>query len=141
MRTRPTLNVNNKQIRNFSMEHYMHRYFNETPAINRHIAEINRKNNVVARLLENKEAFVNEPRRDDPRDLLLKRGPDNKPPDRYVNEELANKEPFTVKKKVTFGDIIDSVLTFILVVVFIIFMGNLAYICFFQDNDDDGLFI
>ena len=44
MTARPTLNVNDKHIRNFSVEHYMHRYFNEIPAINRNVAEINRKN-------------------------------------------------------------------------------------------------
>ena len=131
MKTRPTLNVNDNHIRNFSMQHYMHRYFNETPTINRHIAEINRKNNEVARLLENKESFIKPP--EDTRPTFIFK--------RSVDRKIADRERFTVKKKVTFGDIIDSILTFILVVIFIIFLGNLAYICFFRDNDDDGLYI
>lgn len=137
MTARPTLNVNNKHIRNFSVEHYVHRYFNEVPAINRHVAEINRKNNVVARLLENKEEFVNEPQEDAPSAFKIRREIDETP----ANKKVADKEQFTIKKRVTFGDIIDSILTFILVVIFIIFMGNLAYICFFQDHDNDGFYI
>ena len=93
---------------------------------------------LIGKILENKEGFVNEPKEDDASpEFILRRGPDGKSADK----KIANKEQFTIKKKVTFGDIIDSILTFILVVIFIIFMGNLAYICFFQDNDNDGLFI
>lgn len=131
MTTRPTLNVNNNHIRNFSMQHYMHRYFNEVPTINRHVAEINRKNNVVASLLENKESFIKSP--EDTRSTFIFK--------RAVDGKIANREPFMVKKKVTFGDIIDRILTFILVVIFIIFMGYLAYICFFQNSDDDWRYI
>ena len=131
MTTRPTLNVKDNHIRNFSMQHYMHRYFNEVPTIHRNIAEINRKNNVIASLLENKESFIKPP--EDTRPTFISK--------RVVDEKIANKEQFTVKKKVTFGDIIDSILTFILVVIFIIFLGNLAYICFFQNSDDDWRYI
>ena len=126
MASRPTLNVNDNHIRNFSMQHYMHRYFNEIPTINRHVAEINRKNNKVARLLENKEEFIKDPK-DKSVEFVFKSTTDRN-----------DKERFTVKKKVTFGDIIDSILTFILVVIFIIFLGNLAYVCFFE-NSEDGL--
>lgn len=136
MTTRPTLNVNNNHIRNFSMQHYMHRYFNEVPTINRHVAEINRKNNVVANLLENKESFIKPPEDTRPT-FIFKRAADK----RIAKRNNANKERFTVKKKVTFGDIIDSILTFILVVIFIVFLGNLAYICFFQNSDDDWRYI
>ena len=131
MTTRPTLNVNNNHIRNFSTQHYMHRYFNEVPTIHRNIAEINRKNNVVASLLENKESFIKPS--ENTRPTFISKS--------VVDENNANREPFTVKKKVTFGDIIDSILTFILVVIFIIFMGNLAYICFFQNSDNDWRYI
>ena len=131
MTSRPTLNVKDNHIRNFSMQHYMHRYFNEVPTITRQVAEINRKNNVVASMLENKESFIKPPEDTRPT-FIFKRSADRK---------ITNRERFTVKKKVTFGDIIDSVLTFILVVIFIVFLGNLAYICFFQDSDDDGLYI
>ena len=124
MTSRPTLNVKDNHIRNFSMQHYMHRYFNEVPMITRHVAEINRKNNVVAHLLDNKESFVK-----------------NREDTRATDKKIVDKERFTVKKNVTFGDIIDSILTFILVVIFILFMGNLSYICFFKDSDDDGLYI
>ena len=136
MTTRPTLNVNNNHIRNFSMQHYMHRYFNEVPTINRHLAEINRKNNVVTSLLDNKESFMKPPEDTRPT-FILKRAVDGK----LANKEPTNVEPFTVKKRVTFGDIIDNILTFILVVIFIIFLGNLAYICFFQDSDGDWRYI
>ena len=131
MTSRPTLNVKDNHIRNFSMQHYMHRYFNEVPTIHSNIADINRKNNVVASMLENKESFI-KPQEDTRSTFIFKRAVDGK---------IGNRERFTVKKKVTFGDIIDSILTFILVVIFIVFLGNLAYICFFQDSGDDGLYI
>lgn len=124
MTSRPTLNVKDNHIRNFSMQHYMHRYFNEVPTITRHVAEINRKNNIVAHLLDNKESFVK-----------------NREDTHATDKKIVDKERFTVKKNVTFGDIIDSILTFILVVIFILFMGNLAYICFFKDSNDDVLYI
>lgn len=123
--SRPRLNVNNKHIRNFSMEHYVHRYFNEVPKIDRHVEEINRKNSAVTQLLGDKEPFTKAS--DDKHVTFLF----NRACDKSVK-----KERFTVKKKITFGDIIDSILTFILVVVFILFMGKLAYICFFEDRED-----
>lgn len=131
---RPNLNIDTKQIRNFSMEHHMHRYFNEIPSIKRQVADINMKNNVVARLLENREGFTI------PSEEEHKVKSVNKPYDKPAGK-LVPKESFTVKKRVTFGDIIDSILSFILLIVFIIFMGNLAYICFFEDSGNDGLYI
>ncbi len=131
---RPNLNIDTKQIRNFSMEHHMHRYFNEIPSIKRQVADINRKNNDVARLLDNKERFTATS--EEERKVTSVNRPYDKPA-----EKLVSKEQFTVKKRVTFGDIIDSILSFILAIVFIVFMGNLAYICFFEDSGNDSLYV
>ena len=116
------------------MEHHMHRYFNEIPSIKRQVADINRKNNDVARLLDNKERFTATS--EEERKVTSVNRPYDKPA-----EKLVSKEQFTVKKRVTFGDIIDSILSFILAIVFIVFMGNLAYICFFEDSGNDSLYV
>jgi hypothetical protein len=108
----------------------MHRYFNETPLINRHVEEINRRNNEVAQLLEknaNREAFSDSIKENEYAPLIFNRRRGD------LNSSSTRKETFSAKSGNRLGKIIDTVMTIILIIIFIVFMGYLAYICFVKD--------
>ena len=134
---RPKLNVGTNNMHNYSVQHYLHRYFNETPSINRNVAEINRRNNEVALLLDNKEINAKESKKKE-----TFRGPykDDGHAEFFFNRKCGGSKPkakqperFTVKKRVSFKDVVNKALNAILAIIFILFMLNLAYICFCSD--------
>lgn len=132
MQNRPKLNVGKEHFKNFGVEHYRHRYFNEIPSIQKQLVEINQRNNEVAMLLDNKELFTPVPEDH----INIKRTTFTTVPEKGIAHDTP-KENFTVKKRVTLKNIIDKILTIILAIVFIIFAGKMIQICFFDKDSKD----
>ena len=127
------IDSSDKQPYSFGVKNIQHRVFNETPAIKRQIVRLIDDNNVTGRLLTKRETFVESESSSSTVGRV-----DNTPkgePIATVDDMMTNIESFKAcRKEITFNGLIDSILSFILTLIFLIFCGYMLWICVLEDR-------
>ena len=100
------------------MQQYQHRFFNDSPTIQRHMTKIIEDNNATYTLLNKRESFTSS--------IDATNRSYNRDPQEATIEGFHSKVVDAVENGITF------ILNAILAIIFIAFIGNLMWICFFE---------
>lgn len=103
------------------MQQYQHRFFNESPTMKRHMTKIIEDNNATYTLLNKEEPFR-------PNICNTNKSYNAEPHQESTIEGFHSKVVEAVENGITY--ILNAILT----IIFIAFIGNLMWICFFEGS-------